>query len=59
MTLHDSIKQKIANGWTITRLRDHYNWISDQNLLTVVRHAKRDLKLEDDIRRGINLWACP
>jgi len=57
MTLHESIKQKIKTGWTLDRLREHYEWISDPNLLTVVRSAQRDLKLEDDIRRGINLWA--
>jgi hypothetical protein len=59
MTLHESIKQKMKDGWNITRLREHYDWISDQNLLAVVRSAKRDLKIEDDVRRGINLWASP
>ena len=39
MTLHESIKQKMKAGWTITQLREHYDWISDQNLLAVMRSA--------------------
>ena len=59
MTLHDSIKQKMKDGWNIARLQEYYSWISEQNLLAIVRHAKSELKLEDDIRRGINLWEKP
>jgi hypothetical protein len=59
MTLHESIKQKIKDGWTLDRLSQHYGWISEPNLLAVIRSARHNLKLEDDTRRGINLWANP
>lgn len=59
MTLFESIKNKLADGWNKERLEAHYNWIIPSHLDLIVREARRDLKIEDDVRRGINLWANP
>lgn len=44
MSLHESIKRKLKDGWTLDRLRKHYDWISEQNFMAVYRSARRDLK---------------
>ena len=40
MTLHESIKAKLINGWTIDRLRQEYHWISESNLMAVINGAR-------------------
>ena len=41
MTLHESMKQKLKDGWTLDRLRQHYRWISEYNFMVIYRNARR------------------
>ena len=43
ITLHESIKRKIADGWSDDRLRQEYHWISESCLGAVIRSAKAEL----------------
>lgn len=44
MTLHESIKRKITEGWSDSRLRQEYHWISSRNLQAVIDGAKAELR---------------